>query len=358
MQRRNAAHRAVRIGPLFQQKQRELVLSVEDGQRQRMRAVGPGIVRARARGKEDLRHLDVAIARGKQQWREAFVRRGMNVGTGLKQHPDDMRMGRCHGPHQCGGSGAGRDRIHGGAVRQQRLHHLKVAGPRCNHQRRQAAGLRSIRLGSRRQQSLDNIDACVLACARQRRDTMVVGGIHVGARVEKQLHRATIVPVRCPQQRRGPVRARRVDVHTVMQQRADRLPILLRRGIHESEIGTSGRRPGGPREQDHHRQNAEPYHSREHHTPSRESAVNIANRSLRPSHSWFAGSLVASVLVQTSVGPRVADYSRPIAGKVCTCFGAQDGQIQDRCASTNLRPKDRRMILRELAARPFSGRPE
>ena len=132
-----------------------------------MRAVGAELVDVGAGGDQHLGHVDVAVARGEHQRREALVRRAAHTGAA-----SDERFGRSSslvlrpGPTSapCMPASFGRG-VHFGAAGDERLDHVEVAGPRGSHEGRQPARLRAVRVGARAEQLL-TIAMLVFSLAR------------------------------------------------------------------------------------------------------------------------------------------------------------------------------------------------
>ena len=137
---------------------------LHDRIRQHVRAVGAGLVHAAPAAISSLGHLDVAVARREHQRREALGRRRRTSAPPSMSVRDDLAYGRCASAHisAVAFASVGR-RVDVGAARQERLDDLDVAGARRDHQRRQAARLRAVRIGAGAEQLVHHRRAGVLA---------------------------------------------------------------------------------------------------------------------------------------------------------------------------------------------------
>ena len=243
------AHRAVRIGALLQQMQRERVAADDDGIHQSMRSIRTGFVHVDARGDEHLGHRHVAVVRGVEQRREPVEGGSVRVRAGVEQRPGDGGMRSRHGPHQRRAARLGRDGVDVRAVPQKGLDHSEVPGPRRGHQRRQAARTRGPRAGAAGEQLLDHGRAGILRRPLQRRHAVVVGRVDVGPGAQQQVDQLQVVPMRRPEQRGGAVRTPGVDVDSLGDECPHAGRIATGRSRDQSKILGRGRVRGSSRGQ-------------------------------------------------------------------------------------------------------------
>ena len=144
--------------------------------------------------------------------------------------------------------------VHFRALGEQRLHHVEVAGPRGDHEGRQPARLRAVRVGARAEQLVDHRDARVLAGARQRRDAAIVRRVHIGACGEQPIDESEIVPVCRPDERRGAIGPRGVDVDACVEEGPGCGTIPIRHRLHQSQVRIGRCRSDGRRQNEDARQ--------------------------------------------------------------------------------------------------------
>ncbi len=141
-------------------------------------------------------------------------------------------------PHQRGGAAQGVLRVHVGAVIEQDLDRVDVAGPRRHHEGRLAMRQDGhVRVGSGFQQLFDHRRVAVDAGQRQRSGALAVGGGHVCAGLNQQSCRLQVVAVHSPVQRRRTIGLRRIDVRALLQQRAQRRAVPFHDGIRDIAAG-------------------------------------------------------------------------------------------------------------------------
>ena len=146
-------------------------MEVEDGLEQRTYVIRIHPVRIRTGLDQQLRALEASGARGVQQGREATGRTGLHARLGrdlarpvihqralihdgavLEEHADHGRLLLGGGPHQRRLIAPLLVCIDVGAMADQQLRSLDIAGPRENHQRRLAIGIGGFDVGAGGQQ--------------------------------------------------------------------------------------------------------------------------------------------------------------------------------------------------------------
>ena len=155
-------------------------------------------------------------------------------------------------PHQGGALGLGRGGVGIRARGQQRLHDAHLARARRRHQRRQATPLPDRGIGPRYQELFDHGQARVLGGPFERGHAMIVRRGHVGAGAHQQVGQSQVIPVRGPEQRGDPIGPGGVDVDAFSEQGAHRVPIPLRRRVHQTQVRTRRDRQTGHQDQRAH----------------------------------------------------------------------------------------------------------
>ncbi len=136
VQRRRARVGQVRIGAVVEQHGRGLVERVHDRDVERARAVGREVVRVRAVVEQIAQRVDLRVAHREQERRGARLRLRVDVRAGLDQRRHDVDVALARGPHERGLAAPAFGRVDRGAVREQRLDRVELAGARRGHQRR------------------------------------------------------------------------------------------------------------------------------------------------------------------------------------------------------------------------------
>ena len=239
-----------------------------------MGAVGSGLVHLDAGGHEHPGRLDVAVSRGEEQWGEADLRLGVNVGPGRDELAHGIVVLFGGRPHQRRLSGFDRRRVDVGATRQQRLHNRDVAAERGGHQRGLAVGFRLLDVGTCGEQFFDDRDVGVFAGELERCHAVIVRRIDVGARLQQQGDHLRVVPVNGPEERGGAVGARRVDVDALFEQGASGLLVLILHRVEQTQVGTGCARCAAERQKPYERQtDLTAAAARTHHESSFKTAV-------------------------------------------------------------------------------------
>jgi len=170
------------------------------------------------------------------------LRRDVRVRAARGQRPDDV--GAAVRGREVKGALALHvlDRIHVGAVRDEELHRVGVAGLRRQHQRRRAVGRCGLRVSAPVQQRVDHRRFAVLARDEERRITADAGGrADVRAAVEQELRELDVVLLDRPVQRRHAVGLRRVHVVAFLEERADGVAVAAHRGLDDGRPTAGGR---------------------------------------------------------------------------------------------------------------------
>ena len=236
MQGGHPARPVVGVGALIEQEAGELGPARDDRERQDVRAVAPGRVDVDPGRDEGAAYRDVAVAGREHQRREAGGGLEGGVRAPCEQQAHDVVMGRREPPHQRGAPGLGGDRVHVGAVVEERPDDRGVTGARGGHQGRQPARPGRAGVGAALQQPLDHRGAGVLGRPLQRRHPVVVGRVGVRSRLQEPLGEGEVVPVRGPDQGRGAVGAARVHVSALGEPRLDRARILRRHRVDQTQV--------------------------------------------------------------------------------------------------------------------------
>ena len=268
----------VRIEPLVDEKQRELVVRIRRRQDHGTGSVRQLVSNVGTALEQGLDGLDMAGPHAEQKRRESADRRtskpprhlglraGCNVRTSLDQRPDGgvLTVGRrphecCLAPLQCG--------VDVRAVVQQQPDGVSAPGARRGHQRRLTLADLRIRVGTGRQQDFEHRRTGIRGSQADRRDAERVGGIHIRTGAQQLLRRIGVVKVGRPMERRHPVGLRGVDIDLRLSQERDHgIEIGIPDGIHQrrrlpGHAGTGQRQehqeehPGPPRTRvaDYHR---------------------------------------------------------------------------------------------------------
>ena len=164
----------------------------------------------------------LSLARREQQRRPAEDRSVVDVRARLDQQLHRRGVAFVRGPHQRRLLLPAFLGVDVGAVRQQHLHGVDLAGAGRRHQRRLAFRQRRVRIRAGLEQLLDHRRVAVDGGGIQRRHAVAIRGLDVGSRANQQLRRGRIVTVRRPVQRRRPVGLADVHRARLLQERADR----------------------------------------------------------------------------------------------------------------------------------------
>ena len=179
----------------------------------------------------------MAVAHGKQQWREAGLGSRLEVRAIFHQHGDRVAVAFTGRPHQGRLLLPALLRVDLGAVRDQQLQRVDSADPRGDHQRGFAFGGRGIDLGAGLEQDFDHARVAGAAGERERGRTIARHRLGIGAATDQRRRRVDLGALRRPVQRRHAVRLRRVDVDVLLlQQRAHRGGIGLFDRVHQPAV--------------------------------------------------------------------------------------------------------------------------
>ena len=229
--------RVVHVGAGVQQEAGRVDVPVAGGEQQRREAAGVEVLGAR-RARRAPQSGAAELARGR--------RARADVGAVGEEHARDVGMPRGRGPHH---RGLASGRLRGVDVRpviEEGLDRGRVARVRAPHEQR-LAGVQSA-VGARpgREQPLDDARVPAGAGDPQRGGAEVVLRVHVRAGVDQRFQSRRVVPVRGPVQRGRPVGLRNVDVEPLLQQGRHRVPVLAPGGPDELRIRAASFRTGDP----------------------------------------------------------------------------------------------------------------
>jgi hypothetical protein len=167
----------------------------------------------------------------------------VDVGAAGQKDLDDIRMLLRHGPHQRGLSTRSA-RVYVCTLVDQSRDDVRVAGAGGDHQRRLAAEEREIRIRPGLQKPSDHGRAAVQARIPERRRAEIVGRVHIGARANQQIRTVQRVSVARPVQRGRSIRRRRLDVDTLLEERAQRIGVVVSGGVDQRRPIRRVRRSG------------------------------------------------------------------------------------------------------------------
>ena len=151
----------VRVGPLLEQPDPDIVVRVEGRQAQGAHAVRQGVVHVGAGRDERPQHRLPVVADREQQRREAPGGARVHVSTPRDQLQDGPVVPLDSGPHQRGLAAPLLGRVDVRPVAQQRPHRTDPTGSGRPHQRGLPLGQADVRIGAGREQHLEHVGAAV-----------------------------------------------------------------------------------------------------------------------------------------------------------------------------------------------------
>ena len=221
----------VDIGACGNQLLRQIPVGVHDRQKQRRNALRIGQVDVRLALEQHVDARDAILARRIQQRREpaavealgtsfrrdvalivAIGGTRIHVGALRDQQLHHLRMAARGRPHQRGLSAEFFFRVDRRAVIQQQLRGGQVAGSRHREQRRLAVGIRRVHIRAGLEQHLQHVGVADFGGEAHRRRPVVVGERHIGAGAHETSGLGDVAVEDGPLQRRAAVGVTAVDV--------------------------------------------------------------------------------------------------------------------------------------------------
>ena len=179
--------------------------------------------------------------------------RALAEGPAREQELGDVRAILPHGHHQRRLLIRAVDEIDFRAAIEQQVDGVALPDARRAHQRRFTGGVEGIGVGAGIEQQRHHRGTAIGRGDRQRCDAVTIGQRRCGARTEQQTRRRHVIDASGPVQRRCPIRARRVDIHFLTEQRAQRRGVAVHGRIRQPCI-RAGRQHHRRETADTHRQ--------------------------------------------------------------------------------------------------------